>query len=89
MHALRRECSHRMVTGSVASDMGVVTGARGWKPLGNLFFLNFQTPLKFVDSKRKPYLVPKIFKLFVQRHLNILNNFLHWDDFKLSTEFMF
>jgi hypothetical protein len=53
MHALRRECGHRMVTGSVASDMGVVTGARGWKPLGNLFFLKFPNSTQICRFKKE------------------------------------
>jgi hypothetical protein len=32
MCALRRERGYRAMTGSVASGMGAVTGARGWKP---------------------------------------------------------
>jgi hypothetical protein len=57
----------------------------GPRPLNN--FSNFQTPLKILNSKRKPLLTQKIFKLCMLLYWNALNNCLHWVDFKFSTEF--
>jgi hypothetical protein len=55
-------------------------------PLNN--FSNFQTPLKLLNSERKPSRAPNILKLCMWLDLNILNNFLDSDDFKFSIEFM-
>jgi hypothetical protein len=48
----------------------------------------FQTPLKIANSKRKPFLALKIFKLCRRLNFIIWNNFLNWVNFKFSTEFM-
>jgi hypothetical protein len=88
--ALRHEGGHRAVTRSVASGMGVVTGAHGWKPAwavdwwarpGYKFSFQFPIQPKFVNFKWKPSLAPKIFNLCMWLDLNILNNFLNWVDF--------
>jgi hypothetical protein len=51
-------------------------------------FSTIETQLKHVNSELKLSHAPKILKLCMRLDFNILNNFLHWVDFKFSTEFL-
>jgi hypothetical protein len=77
-----------------AQDRAIVpSGQNGNRPLTGgpgpvNIFSNFQTPLRFANSKRKYFLALKIFKLCTLLDFQILNNFLNWVDLEFSTEFM-
>jgi hypothetical protein len=85
LRALRCEHDHCVVTRSVASGMGAVTGVDWRAHPGYKFSFQFPIQLKVLNSKWKPSLAPQILKLYMLLDLNILNNFINWVDFKFST----
>jgi hypothetical protein len=72
---------------SLNDPVGPVPLGRPNTPVKFEFFL-YSNYLKIVNSKWKPSLDLKIFRLCMVLYRNILNNFLNWVDFKFSTEFM-
>jgi hypothetical protein len=52
------------------------------------FFPNIQTTSKHCNSNQKPSQVSKMFKLCMWLYLNMMNNFLHWWNFKLPLDLM-
>jgi hypothetical protein len=88
------ERANRVVTSCLVGVRGPVIGGNGkkgtgqadlWPGLQFRIFLNFQKKnFPNLNSNSLPFRVPKKFKLCKMLGLNMLNNFLHWTNFKFA-----